>query len=59
MFDRAHPARLAGFLALIGMLLAAHYGGREDLLLALVLVAAADVLRWSWRSAAAARPRCR
>ena len=37
MFDRAHPARLAGFLGLIGMLLAAHYGGREDLLLALVL----------------------
>jgi phosphatidate cytidylyltransferase len=37
MFDRAHPARLAGFLALIGMLLAAHYGGREDLLLATVL----------------------
>src|SRR4051794_23235059 len=37
MFDRAHPARLAGFLALIGMVLAAHYGGREDLLLALVL----------------------
>jgi phosphatidate cytidylyltransferase len=37
MFDRAHPARLAGFLALIGMLLAAHYGGRSDLLLALVL----------------------
>jgi len=37
MFDRAHPARLAGFLALIGMLLAAHYGGRSELLLALVL----------------------
>src|SRR6059058_773266 len=37
MFDRAHPARLAGFLALIGMLLAAHYGGRADLLLATVL----------------------
>jgi phosphatidate cytidylyltransferase len=37
MFDRAHPMRLAGFLSLIGMLLAAHYGGREDLLLALVL----------------------
>jgi phosphatidate cytidylyltransferase len=37
MFDRAHPTRLAGFLALIGMLLAAHYGGREDLLLATVL----------------------
>ena len=37
MFDRAHPARLAGFLALIGMLLAAHYGGRGDLLLALSL----------------------
>jgi phosphatidate cytidylyltransferase len=37
MFDRAHPARLAGFLALIGMLLAAHCGGRSVLLLALVL----------------------
>src|SRR3954462_6081339 len=37
MCDRAHPARLAGFVALIGMLLAAHYGGRADLLLALVL----------------------
>jgi phosphatidate cytidylyltransferase len=37
MFDRAHPARLAGFLALIGMLLAAHYGDRNDLLLATVL----------------------
>src|SRR4051812_49486249 len=34
MFDRAHPARLAGFLALIGMVLAAHYGGRSGLLLA-------------------------
>jgi phosphatidate cytidylyltransferase len=37
MFDRAHPSRLAGFLGLIGMLLAAHYGGRNDLMLALVL----------------------
>src|SRR4029079_6274978 len=37
MFDRVHPARLAGFLGLIGMLLTAHYGDREDLLLALVL----------------------
>src|SRR4051812_37242693 len=37
MFDRAHPARLAGFLALIGMLLAAHYGGRAGPVLALVL----------------------
>ena len=37
MFDRAHPARLAGFLALIGLLLAAHYGGRSVLMLALVL----------------------
>ena len=27
MFERARPVRLAGFLALIGMLLAAHYGG--------------------------------
>src|SRR6476646_937301 len=37
MFDRAHPARLAGFLALIGMALAAHYGGTSDLMLATVL----------------------
>ena len=37
MFDRAHPSRLAGFLGLIGMLLAAHYGGLNDLMLALVL----------------------
>ncbi|TML07232.1 MAG: hypothetical protein E6G41_05140 [Actinobacteria bacterium] len=37
MFDRAHPARLAGFLSIIGMALAAHYGGRSDLLLATVL----------------------
>jgi len=26
MFDRAHPVRLAGFLALLGMVFAAHYG---------------------------------
>ena len=37
MFDRAHPARLAGFLAIIGMALAAHYHQRDGLLLALVL----------------------
>jgi phosphatidate cytidylyltransferase len=28
MFDRAHPVRLAGFVALVGMLVAAHYGGQ-------------------------------
>ena len=37
MFDRAHPARLAGFLSLIGMALAAHYHQRDGLLLAMVL----------------------
>jgi phosphatidate cytidylyltransferase len=37
MFDRAHPSRLAGFLAVIGMALAAHYHQRDGLLLALVL----------------------
>jgi phosphatidate cytidylyltransferase len=37
MFDRAHPARLAGFLSIIGMALAAHYHQRDGLLLALVL----------------------
>jgi phosphatidate cytidylyltransferase len=36
MFDRAHPTRLAGFIGIIGLALAAHYGGREDLLLALM-----------------------
>src|SRR4051812_21684600 len=36
MFDRAHPTRLGAFVGLIGMALAAHYGGREDLLLALM-----------------------
>ncbi|MBI5103428.1 MAG: phosphatidate cytidylyltransferase [Solirubrobacterales bacterium] len=36
MFDRAHPARLAGFAGLIGLLLAAYYGEREQVLLAFV-----------------------
>src|SRR4051812_30043807 len=34
MFDRAHPARLAGALGLIGLLVAAHLGDRETVLLA-------------------------
>jgi phosphatidate cytidylyltransferase len=37
MFDRAHPSRLAGFVGLVGMLVAAHYGGREELLLVMAL----------------------
>jgi len=37
MFDRAHPAVFAGMLGLVGMLVAAHYGGQFDLMLALVL----------------------
>src|ERR1700675_1848529 len=36
MYDRAHPVRLAGFLALAGLLLAALYGGQYDILLAAV-----------------------
>jgi phosphatidate cytidylyltransferase len=35
MFERAHPARLAGMLGLIGMAFAAHYGGGHGLMLAL------------------------
>jgi phosphatidate cytidylyltransferase len=35
MFDRAHPARLAGMLGLVGMALAAHFGGGYDLMLAM------------------------
>jgi phosphatidate cytidylyltransferase len=34
MFDRAHPARLAGFVGLIAILLAAHFGDRDQVLLA-------------------------
>jgi phosphatidate cytidylyltransferase len=29
MYERAHPVRLAGFLGLLGLLLAAHYGGAQ------------------------------
>jgi phosphatidate cytidylyltransferase len=35
MFDRAHPARLAGMLGLVAMAFAAHYGGGYDLMLAM------------------------
>jgi phosphatidate cytidylyltransferase len=42
MYDRAHPARLAGFLALAGLLLAALYGGQYQILL--VAVCALPVL---------------
>lgn len=37
MYDRVHPVRLAGFLALAGVVLAAFYGGRGPLLLAAVI----------------------
>jgi phosphatidate cytidylyltransferase len=33
MYDRAHPVRLAGFLALAGLLIGALYGGQRDVLL--------------------------
>lgn len=36
MYDRAHPVRLAGFLGLAGLLLAAQYGGPRYVLLAAV-----------------------
>ncbi len=42
MYARTHPARLAGFLALAGLLLAARYGGQFQILL--VAVAALPVL---------------
>jgi len=34
MFERAHPARLAGMLGVIGMGLAAHYGGGYHMVMA-------------------------
>jgi phosphatidate cytidylyltransferase len=36
MYERANPVRLAGFLGLAGMLLAADYGGRAQVMLAAV-----------------------
>jgi phosphatidate cytidylyltransferase len=36
MTARAHPARLAGFAALLALLIAAHYGTREQVLLVAV-----------------------
>jgi phosphatidate cytidylyltransferase len=42
MYARTHPARLAGFLALAGLLLAAQYGGQFQILL--VAVAALPAL---------------
>src|SRR5689334_25012533 len=35
MFERAHPAIPAGMIGLVGMALAAHYGGGYDLMLAM------------------------
>jgi phosphatidate cytidylyltransferase len=37
MYPQAHPSRLAGFLVLIGLLVAAAAGGREQVLLVLVI----------------------
>jgi phosphatidate cytidylyltransferase len=37
MYERAHPARLAGLLALAALLLAAHYGGPSQVLLVAVV----------------------
>jgi phosphatidate cytidylyltransferase len=42
MYDRAHPVRLAGFIALAGLLLAAQYGGQFQILL--VAVAAVPLM---------------
>jgi phosphatidate cytidylyltransferase len=38
MYDRAHPVRLAGFIALAGLLLAALYGNQFQILLVAVAV---------------------
>lgn len=37
MYERAHPVRLAGFIALAGLLAAALYGGQSQVLLAAVV----------------------
>jgi phosphatidate cytidylyltransferase len=41
---RAHPARLAGFAALLALLLAAHYGSRDQVLLVAVAALPASFL---------------
>jgi len=38
MYERAHPARIAGFIGLVALLLAADYGTQRQVLLALVAV---------------------
>lgn len=42
MFDNAHPAKLGGFAALVGLLLSAHYGDQYQVLL--VAMAAVPVV---------------
>jgi phosphatidate cytidylyltransferase len=42
MYARAHPVRIAGFIALAGLIAAAHYGGQFQILL--VAVAAVPML---------------
>lgn len=37
MFERAHPARLAGMLGLVGMVAAGHFGSERQVVLALAL----------------------
>lgn len=37
MFARAHPARFAGMAGLVGMLMAAHFGDLQDLMMAMAL----------------------
>ena len=53
MYDRAHPVRLAGFIALAGLLAAALYGGQFQILL--VAVAALPMLFGLTLAAAARR----
>lgn len=37
MYERTHPARLAGFIALAGLIAAARFGGQQQILLVAVL----------------------
>ena len=55
MYERAHPARLAGFIALAGLLAAALYGDQFQVLLA--AVAALPLLFGADAAAAAAERR--
>ena len=56
MFARARPARLAGAAGLVGLLIAAHFGDRETVLLVFLACLPLTFVVTVNQRAAAARP---